>query len=142
MTQEIKTTSLNPVFNAEEAKFYLDQLNLLYVAFTRPEVALFISANPKVSPSPASLWLNGFFKSQNWNALASGAVYNGEFEMPELEQKKMAPGFLIDADFPKLGRPQMSFKSAENWNVDELDEKDCLVQSAFDFIQNHNSCRS
>jgi len=123
MTQEIKTTSLNPVFNAEEAKFYLDQLNLLYVAFTRPEVALFISANPKVSPSPASLWLNGFFKSQNWNSLASGAVYNGEFEMPELEQKKMAPGFVIEKDFPKLGRPQMSFKSAENWNVDELDEK-------------------
>jgi hypothetical protein len=46
-----------------------------------------------------------------------------EFEMPELEQKKMAPGFVIEADFPKLGRPQMSFKSAENWNVDELDEK-------------------
>jgi ATP-dependent exoDNAse (exonuclease V) beta subunit len=77
MTKDIQTTSLNPVFNTEEAKFYLDQLNLLYVAFTRPEVALFISANPKVSPSPASLWLNGFFKSQNWNALASGAVYNG-----------------------------------------------------------------
>ncbi|MBK6953542.1 MAG: hypothetical protein IPH24_16290 [Crocinitomicaceae bacterium] len=123
MTKDIQSTSLNPVFNAEEAKFYLDQLNLLYVAFTRPEVALFISANPKVSPSPASLWLNGFFKSQNWNALASGAVYNGEFEMPELEQKKMAPGFVIENDFPKLGRPQMSFKSAENWNVDELDEK-------------------
>lgn len=123
MTNDIKTTSLNPVFNTEESKFYLDQMNLLYVAFTRAEVALFISANAKVSPSPASLWLKDYFKSLNWPSKENDRVFNGEFVKPNLEQKEMAPAFNIDTDFPKLGKPAMSFKSAENWNVDDLDEK-------------------
>ena len=122
MTKDIKETTLSPVFNAEEAKFLLDQMNLLYVAFTRPEVALFISANAKIAPSPASLWLKDYFSSQAWNT-ENDRVFTGLFELPELEQKATAPSFVMEADFPKLSRPQLSFKSAENWNIDDLDEK-------------------
>jgi ATP-dependent exoDNAse (exonuclease V) beta subunit len=123
MTKDIKSTTLSPVFNAEEAKFFLDQMNLLYVAFTRPEVALFVSANSKISPSPASIWLKDYFSSQGWESTGNDRVFTGIFELPELEQNPTAPSFTIDADFPKLSRPQLSFKSAENWNIDDLDEK-------------------
>ncbi|MBI3135748.1 MAG: UvrD-helicase domain-containing protein [Bacteroidetes bacterium] len=122
MTKDIKSTSLNPVFTAEESKFYLDQMNLLYVAFTRPEVALFIAANSKVSPSPASLWLKDYFTVQGWPS-AGDRIFTGVFEKPALEQKPVAPGFTIESTFLKLERPQLSFKSAENWNVEELDDK-------------------
>lgn len=123
MTKDIKSTSLSPVFNAEEAKFYLDQMNLLYVAFTRPEVALFISANTKIAPSPASLWLKDYFKSVGWESNAPDCVHKGVFDYANLPKKATAPNFVMNLDFPKLDRPQLSFKSAEIWNIDELDER-------------------
>jgi ATP-dependent exoDNAse (exonuclease V) beta subunit len=123
MNSNIKESDLKSVFQTEEAKFQLDQLNLLYVAFTRPEVALFISADAGKSSTPASLWLNDYFDSLPWNALSNGAIYNGTFEKPSMEEAPADELFVIRSEYEKLGKPGFSLKSGETWNLQDLDEK-------------------
>ena len=123
MNKNLADTSLKPVFDEEQSKFLLDNLNLLYVAFTRPEVGLFISGDSKSSPSPASLWLMNYLKgSENMNR-EGDRYFLGEFINPKLEKKKPVPNYQMQFIKQKMDKPLLSFKSAENWDINDLDEK-------------------
>jgi len=122
MKDSLADSSLKSVYDEENAKFLLDNLNLLYVAFTRPEVALFISGDSKSSPSPASVWLTNYFKNSGKLNREGDRYFVGEFINPNLDKKKPTPNYEVQFLKQKLDKPTLSFKSAENWDVNDLDE--------------------
>ncbi len=122
MTKRIKESVLNDVFTTEEAKFYLDQLNLLYVAFTRPKTALFLCGKIKGKKSPVSEWLAPFFQQSQLFT-----TNNDFYELGELINKKEKKEDVVNKyqlKFLKqvMNKPQLSYKSAMNWNVDDIDK--------------------
>ena len=121
MTSGLADTNLAPIFNEENAKFLLDNLNLLYVAFTRPEIALFISGSTKTAPSPVTIWLKKYF-DECANFRKEGDLFkSGEFVFTELKAKPSVPNYSVEFLKQKMNKPTLSFKSAENWSVDDLD---------------------
>lgn len=123
MKEALSETSLKSVYEEEQAKFLLDNLNLVYVAFTRPEVALFISGDAKSSPSPVSHWLLNYFTTSTKLSREDNRFFLGEFINPNLTQKTPTSNYQFQFLKQKMNKPQLSFKSAENWDVNDLDEK-------------------
>lgn len=123
ITSKIKDTEISGVYNEEESKYYLDQLNLLYVAFTRPEMALFISGNSKKPSTPIIYWLDKYFKSSGYNTNENGCFFTGTFVRTETTTKTISAKYLITENYPRLNRIQMSFKSGLNWNRDDSEFK-------------------
>ncbi|MBK9192840.1 MAG: PD-(D/E)XK nuclease family protein [Crocinitomicaceae bacterium] len=123
ITSKIKDTEISGVYNEEESKYYLDQLNLLYVAFTRPEMALFISGNSKKPATPVIHWLDKYFKSGGFSVNEKGCFFTGTFIRSETGKKAVSGKYLITENYPKLKRIQMSFKSGQNWNTEDSEMK-------------------
>ena len=120
MKKDLAKTELSDLFLVEEAKFELDQFNLLYVAFTRPETALFISGKNK--SGLAKNYIEPIFKSlPNFNLINSIYSY-GELIC---SNKKETKNNLINIEFvkQKMNKPELSYKSAMDWELDSLDQK-------------------
>ncbi len=122
MSKVLLETELADTYNIEHGKFLLDHLNLLYVAFTRPEVALFMCGAVKTS-SPVKLWLDNYFSSSTLGNREDDLFQFGEF----VKNVKSAPldikNYPVRFHGKKMDKPVLSYKSAENWDIDELDEK-------------------
>jgi ATP-dependent exoDNAse (exonuclease V) beta subunit len=147
MTSKLAETELRSVYSEEESKFYLDNLNLLYVAFTRPEVALFISGDSKkVGASPLSLWLNKFLTSSPLMSRNGTVFFTGEFVNPCLPGKRSPDNYPVVFLRQRMDKPRMSLESFTPANLDELDEKRRfgtrvhLVLSTLDNVVNLDQC--
>ena len=123
MSKNLMETELSETYDVENGKFLLDHLNLLYVAFTRPEIALFICGKPAAKPSPAKLWLNDFFANTTLGNYENDTFKLGEFIENQRGAKEPAANFSISFHGKRMDKPVLSFKSAENWDIHELDEK-------------------
>lgn len=122
MTKVLLETELSDTYNIEHGKFLLDNLNLLYVAFTRPEIALFICG--KVGkPSPIKLWLDAYFQNSILAPSEEGVFRYGEFVDNSNTKAIEIDNYPVRFHGKKMDKPVLSFKSAENWDIDELDEK-------------------
>jgi ATP-dependent exoDNAse (exonuclease V) beta subunit len=82
----LSNTNLSSIHANEGRKIMLDQLNMLYVAFTRPEEHLFvISANRKNSMHP---YISAFVEQQKYACqLINGVNYFSLGDINEVEQK-------------------------------------------------------
>lgn len=122
MTNSIRDSVLNNVYTIEEGKFYLDQLNLLYVAFTRPETALFLCGKIKGRTSPVKEWLAPFFQQSQLFTINNDFYEYGEL----INTKKMTESSVNNYPLTFLkqvmNKPQLSYKSAMNWSVDDIDK--------------------
>ncbi|MBL7899408.1 MAG: UvrD-helicase domain-containing protein, partial [Crocinitomicaceae bacterium] len=123
ITSKIKETEISGVYKEEESKYYLDQLNLLYVAFTRPEMALFISGDSKKPSTPVIHWLDKYFKTAGFRVNEKGCYFSGTLVRSETGKKSISPNYQITENYPKLKRIQMSFKSGRNWNTEDSEMK-------------------
>lgn len=123
MTRQISDTGLRSVYETEESKFYLDQLNLLYVAFTRPEQALFISGDTRKARTPASIWLGDYMKKLDWPVDESGRKYKGELFKPLEYKENGVARFVLDEGWERLPRPQLSIRNLEHTEDILTDEK-------------------
>ena len=123
MNKAVKNSELGNLYEEEEGKYFLDQLNLLYVAFTRPETALFICGSTSVA-SPAKNWLEPFFNTSDLFTL-NGKHY--EFGVLELNVDKdeddINPNYNLVYLDQKMNKPELSYKSGEEWDVNDIDEK-------------------
>lgn len=116
-------TELSDTYNEEYGKFLLDHLNLLYVAFTRPEIALFICGKIGSGLSPSKLWLGSYFDATELGSKTDDIYQYGTFEKNiKTEQKKVA-NYPVRFHGKKMDKPVLSYKSGENWDIDDLDEK-------------------
>jgi ATP-dependent exoDNAse (exonuclease V) beta subunit len=122
MSKVLLETELAETYTVEHGKFLLDHLNLLYVAFTRPEVALFISGAVKTS-SPIKLWLDGYFNESTLATKEDDLFQFGEFVLNRKTTLTAIKNYPVRFHGKKMDKPILSFKSAENWDIDELDEK-------------------
>ena len=122
MTSELEETTLKEIFLSEKAKFTLDQYNLLYVAFTRPEIALFISGKSKIGITKNDI-LPAFERSGLFEEKENKLIY-GSLVFPKDHQTKPTPKNIeINYVKQKMNKPELSYKSAMEWDIDELDQK-------------------
>jgi len=123
MSKVIQNSELSNLYEIEEGKYYLDQLNLLYVAFTRPETALFICGKTYTA-SPATTWLEPFFNKSNLFELKGKYYEYGEFELnPNQKEDNINPNYKLEYLDQKMNKPELSYKSGEEWDVHDIDEK-------------------
>ena len=122
MSQDLENSILRDTFKTEKNKYDLDQFNLLYVAFTRPEVALFVSGKSKVGIAKNSI-LPAFNSIDFFKYDEDKFVY-GSLSLPE---DRTVPSFSNNINIKyvkqKMNKPQLSYKSAMEWDINELDQK-------------------
>jgi len=128
MNNNIKDSILNNVYTEEEGKYYLDQINLIYVAFTRAETALFMCGPYKASnndkkTTPIKRWLQPFFEQADFfnkhnNTYELGSLIN------EVKHKdKKSPTYTLNFLKQVMNKPQLSYKSGLKWEVHTIDVK-------------------
>jgi ATP-dependent exoDNAse (exonuclease V) beta subunit len=123
MNKAVKNSELGNLYEEEEGKYFLDQLNLLYVAFTRPETALFICGSTSVA-SPAKNWLEPFFSTSKLFTLKDKHYEYGELELnSNKEEDEINHNYNLVYLDQKMNKPQLSYKSGEEWDVNDIDEK-------------------
>jgi ATP-dependent exoDNAse (exonuclease V) beta subunit len=123
MSSRIQNSVLNDVYSAEEGKFYLDQLNLLYVAFTRPETALFLCGKSKGNPSPVKDWLAPFFKQSELFSKTEYIYEYGALIKEDESEKSLKNSYPLTFLKQVMNKPQLSYKSALSWDVNDIDKK-------------------
>jgi len=123
MSKRIQKSVLNDVYSAEEGKFYLDQLNLLYVAFTRPETALFLCGKIKGKSSPVSKWLVPFFNQSDLFSKANDSYEYGTLIKEKKSDKLLKNNYPLTYLKQVMNKPQLSYKSALSWDVNDIDKK-------------------
>lgn len=122
MKKDLIDSPLAPIFLKEQAKYDLDNFNLLYVAFTRPEVALFVSG--KSNKGMAKEFIEPIFQ-QNENIV----VENNRYTLGQLTREKNESGLDLNSNVEikflkqKMNKPELSYKSALDWDIEELDQK-------------------
>lgn len=123
LSSKIEKTELEGIYNQEHSKFILDQINLLYVAFTRPERALFVSGNLNKSDQVSNKLLSNYLDSNQFMRKEGNFQVCGELVSVSLEADDPTQEYKAEFIKQVMDKPQMSFKSAENWDIDDLDEK-------------------
>ena len=123
MKKDLIDSPLASIFEKEHAKFNLDNFNLLYVAFTRPEVALFISG--KTDLGLAKDFVEPIFSSSvSMENSVEGVYKQGVLKCPTLSENQVkTAAFKIQFLKQKMNKPTLSYKSAQDWDIDELDQK-------------------
>ena len=123
MTKNVSNSPLAPIFLKEKAKYDLDNFNLLYVAFTRPEVALFISG--KTDLGLAKEYIEPIFKlDPNMEKLDGGIFTQGVLQAQNnLKNEEGSNNIKIEFLKQKMNKPELSYKSALDWDIEELDQK-------------------
>lgn len=123
MSKAVKNSELGNLYEEEEGKYFLDQLNLLYVAFTRPETALFISGSTSTA-SPAKNWLEPFFNRSDLFTIKDKHYEYGELELnTNKSEEEVNPNYNLIYLDQKMNKPELSYKSGEEWDVHDIDEK-------------------
>ncbi|MFK8038823.1 MAG: UvrD-helicase domain-containing protein [Crocinitomicaceae bacterium] len=140
MKKDLVDSPLEPIFLKEQAKYNLDNFNLLYVAFTRPEVALFISGH--TDSGLAKTFIEPIFKSASVMQNPDEGVYcQGNLELPITSKKKEEDNSIkIQFLKQKMNKPELSYKSALDWDIEELDQKrhfGTLVHDVLSKIESH-----
>lgn len=123
MSRVLLETDLADTYNEEYGKFLLDHLNLLYVAFTRPETGLFICGKVGSKTSPAKLWLQPYFEKSTLGTKEGDTFKLGLFSPNQKTGKDLANNYPLKYVGKKMDKPVLSYKSAANWDIDDLDEK-------------------
>jgi ATP-dependent exoDNAse (exonuclease V) beta subunit len=123
MNKELADTKLSAIYLSESGKFLLDQINLLYVAFTRPEVALFMCGKANKASSPAKEWLVPYFQQTTLGKLEGERFTFGELKHHQKGKKLNVTNYPVAFTTKRMEKPVLSYKSAENWDIHELDEK-------------------
>jgi ATP-dependent exoDNAse (exonuclease V) beta subunit len=122
-----KKTKHEDLMIAEDDKSHLDFLNMLYVAFTRPEIALFASADTKNKSLMARKWILPFLEDSTSKGLMENnetIFTSGEFvKAAEKDLETKVEAYHFEFLKQRMDKPALSYKSAENWDINDLDEK-------------------
>jgi len=97
----------------------------LYVAFTRPETALFICGSLKKNQSPAKNWLLPYFENSKLFTKNSDQQFEyGTFsENSKTDKTEPTKNYNLTFLKQKMNKPELSYKSGAEWDVNDIDEK-------------------
>lgn len=123
-SENTKQTQYGDKMELEEENHNLDHLNLLYVAFTRAECALFISSSSGRKPGLTKTWIKAPIdlitdlplKQEN-DRLSLGSF-------KKEKESEAATSIPFEATFLKqvMNKPAISTKSGDQWDYHELDD--------------------
>ncbi|MFD1551280.1 hypothetical protein DNU06_12835 [Putridiphycobacter roseus] len=120
-TKYLAETPLKDLYEIEKAKFELDTINMLYVAFTRPEIALFITGD--MSSTVVKNQIEPLVKNMPDFSLIGDTYRYGELINYKPAKKVSKEKFEIQFLKQKMNKPSLSYKSALEWDIESLDEK-------------------
>ena len=125
-TPSTKKTHLKIEMEAEEVKHEMDNLNKVYVAFTRPEIALFVCGLSKTKNTVSKEWLSSFLKQNEGKygiELVDNSYQIGELIKPESKTKTITD--LYEFDFFKFyaDRSTFSLKGEFDDSFEKLEAK-------------------
>lgn len=134
-TAALDKTRFASLREQEKGKSFLDQLNVLYVAMTRPKERLVVLMHDKTGsngewkedstfPDVADLFYNFLVESGGWGNMPSIYTFGNEQIREKPEYEPSATDIVAEAR-PKSGNWKTSagirFRAAENWNLESTD---------------------
>jgi ATP-dependent exoDNAse (exonuclease V) beta subunit len=122
ITKGLQKANHEELYEKEKGKFMLDNLNLLYVAFTRAENVLFISGKFGKS-NPTHDWLLPFFEDSPLFVKEGDSFSYGTFAPKQEEERDDSSEYTVVYSKEWMDKPQLSFRASDNWDVHELDRK-------------------
>ncbi|MEO9532915.1 MAG: UvrD-helicase domain-containing protein [Crocinitomicaceae bacterium] len=124
-SQKTLTTKHSEVLGQEDTKVSLDQLNMIYVAFTRPETALFICGNTKNSGTSAiKNFIVPFMESGQLAFEDQGEFkFYGELHPKLATEEAEISDYKITFPKHKMDRTKFSLKGDWEVSFEELDSK-------------------
>jgi ATP-dependent exoDNAse (exonuclease V) beta subunit len=125
-TNAAKETKHKALIEKENLQLTLDHLNLVYVAFTRPETALFVVGNANTrGKNPSKVWLSPFLDKLEAEGKCDKDLFHSIGDFPAKIAADSASSNAYEVDFFKQvkDKPTLSIKNGENWDVHEIDKK-------------------
>ncbi|MEX1001672.1 MAG: UvrD-helicase domain-containing protein [Crocinitomicaceae bacterium] len=126
-TKATKLTQHKTLMEEEDMKTILDNLNLVYVAFTRAERALFVCGHvDSKSKNLAVEWVKPHLEQLllNEEAIQEHNIFKiGKFESSVASTETGNNNYRLEFLKQKMGKPQLSFKNAEQWDIHDIDRK-------------------
>jgi ATP-dependent exoDNAse (exonuclease V) beta subunit len=122
ITNRLNTSGLSDIFETEESKYYLDVINLLYVAFTRAETALFLCGSN--SEFTTKDWLIPFFeKAEFITNLPDNSYEYGYLINSSKKDTTLKAPYQLDFLKQVMNKPALSYKSGQEWDINTVDKK-------------------
>ena len=123
-SKSTKITKHKDILEEEDTRASIDQLNMIYVAFTRPETALFILADSKKSSSPAKEFLTPFLDAGMMAfQQTEDFKYYGGFEQKLKKVETEIKEYNFDLLLHRMDRTKFSLKGEWEVSFEELDAK-------------------
>lgn len=125
-TKSAMETKHKELLSKEEQKIVLDHINLVYVAFTRPETAMFVVGNKKsYSASPAREWIQPFLEQELNENRSTQDVYIQYGTLPQKTAKSSDRVNAYEVEFFKQvkDKPTLSIRNGEEWDVHDMDQR-------------------
>jgi ATP-dependent exoDNAse (exonuclease V) beta subunit len=119
-------TKHGDAMKAEDDKNILDHINMVYVAFTRAETALFISGDSKKASSPVVKWLKPFLDTDPTLTISKTSDdldCMGEFVRKVGTDTELAEPFSFSIIKDKMDRTKFSLKGEHEVSFENLDDK-------------------
>lgn len=121
-----KLTEHKTDMEREEVMHHLDQLNMIYVALTRAEVALFVSGSPKKRGALTKEWIKPYLDESSIAGnmtLVDEKYALGSFGPSALESRIEINSY--EGKFLKqhMNKPELSTKNGDQWDIHDLDKK-------------------
>nr|WP_255715312.1 UvrD-helicase domain-containing protein [Paracrocinitomix mangrovi] len=122
---DLKKTIHAADMEIEETKMVMDVLNIVYVALTRPEVALFVSGSTKKQVSLAKHWFEAFINSNQTLGFTEKdkKYFLGIFENKVSKDEDTSHAFDLRFCDQKMHKPPMSTKHGDQWDIHDMDKR-------------------
>lgn len=121
LNRKLESTDRSELYATEKGKAELDQMNLLYVAFTRARIALFISTNASVGLGKN--WLKPFFEQSTLFTEIGDHYISGEIPEKDPKDKKTFSEFIASFSEGEKHKPLLSFRRSDDLEMNHLDQK-------------------
>ncbi len=111
-TEKTKKSEFKDILEEEDLKQEMDDLNVIYVAFTRPEIALFVSGKKTTNKpkTPVDKWLIPYFNHVSLEATDSKFMM-GSFELEEVKSTEHSLPYTLKFLDHYMNRSTFSLKS-------------------------------
>lgn len=123
VTNNTRETIHRDTIEEEDIKHSLDQLNIVYVSFTRPETALFVCGSIKKQNPLIKVWLLPYLELDPEIIQQDNIWFKGEFTLHKTNDKTDTEPLQISFCKQIMDKPTLSTSGGEQWDIHDLDKK-------------------
>ena len=123
ITENTRKSVYKTEISDEDLKHELDQINLLYVALTRPETALFVSGSTKKTNSLFKVWLQPFIDEYDQFTDADDKNLIGTFANNANPSTSEDEHLHFEFCKQTMEKPKLSTSNGDQWDIHDLDKR-------------------